>query len=160
MFKFGPIRGLDSVQQFIKALPYRTKREAIIGVAEYLVGDSRHGFRHDDPYRRTTRRAVYGQQWESDAQRRYVMAAIKSGEIVLGQRRPNPTDASKGYGYKLTNSGYGANITNEKPGAYWTRVWGGWRNWRNTMQVIRDNIRGALRHALARVNAVLRRKGR
>jgi len=160
MFKFGPIRGLDSVQQFIKALPYRTKREAVIGVAEYLVGDSRHGFRHDDPYRRTTRRAVYGQQWESDAQRRYVMAAIKDGRIKIGQRKNTPTNASSGYRMRLTSNGYGATIYNDEEGAYWSRSWGGWKNWRNNQKVVAANIKGALRAGMAAANRWLKSKGK
>lgn len=159
MIHFGPITNIKKVQAFLKRLPHGVKKEAIIGVAEYLVGDGSHGLSHDDPYKRTTRKAVYGRQWESDAQRKYVMAAIRSGEIQLGRRNPNPTAASKGYKYSLTKGGYGATITNDQEGAHWTRIWGGWKNWRSYKKVVQDNIKGAMRHAMARVNAVLRRKG-
>lgn len=159
MFRFGPIRNLDRVIAYLKTVPHGTKRAAVKAIAEYLVGNERHGFRHDDPYRRTTRAAVYGRQWESDAQRAYVMARIREGSIKLGQRARMPTDASKGYGYKLTHGGYGATITNSTEGAYWTRVWEGWKNWRPAMKVVQDNMKGAIRHAVAAVNAALRRKG-
>jgi len=160
VIKFGPIKNIDKVVAFLRNLPRGTKREAVIGVAEYLVGDGSHGLSKDDPYRRTTRKAVYGRTFESDAQRRYVMGAIKRGEIVPGQRKYSPTRASEGYSYKLTSGGYGATITNTEEGAYWTRVWGGWKNWRSYDKVVRDNIKGAMRHAMKRVNDVLRSKGK
>ena len=158
--KIGPPKNIDSVLRHLKNLPYGTKREAVIGVAEHLVGDEQHGFSHDDPYRQTTRRKVYGQTFFSDAQRRKVMAMINNGEIVIGQRQNSPTEASGQYGYKLIRGGYGAVITNPSPGAYWTRIWGGWKNWRSATQVIHDNLAGAVRHALARVNRILREKGK
>ena len=160
MFTSGPIRNFEKVQAFLKDLPYGTKRAAIIALAEYFVGNERHGFSHDDPYKQTTRKAVYGKTFESDAQRRFVMAAIRDGRIKIGQRNPNPTNASRSYGYKLTNNGYGATITNEAPGAHWTRVWRGWKNWRETSKVIGDNINGALKHAMAAVNDVLRKRAK
>ena len=155
MFRFGPLRNYKPVAAMLKRIPHGSKKEAVIGIAEYLVGNEQHGFRKDDSYRQTTRAAVYGKQWQSDAQRRYVMAAIRSGEIVLGQRKNTPTDASRGYGYKLTYGGYGATITNDKEGAYWTRIWGGWKNWKNAGEVVTNNIKGAMRHAVARVNRIL-----
>lgn len=158
MIKFGPIKNIDKVTAYLQSVPRGAKKEAIIGIAEYLVGDGSHGLSKDDPYKQTTREAVYGRPFESDRQRRKVMAMIRSGEIVIGQRKYNPTQASEGYGYKLTNGGYGATITNTEEGAHWTRAWGGWKNWRPYMKVVEDNIRGALRHATARVNAVLRKK--
>ena len=160
MFTSGPIRNFENVQAFLKDLPHGTKRAAIIALAEYLVGNESHGFSHDDPYKQTTRKAVYGKTFESDAQRRYVMAAIRDGRIKIGVRNPDPTKASRSYGYKLTNNGYGATITNAESGAYWTRVWRGWKNWRETSKVIGDNINGALKHAMAAVNDVLRKRAK
>ena len=159
-FSRQPIRNLDKVQAFLKTVPFGAMKIAIVAFTEYVIGNERHGLRHDDPYIPTTRRAVYGQQWESEAQRRYVMAAIKRGEIVLGQRQRMPTEASQGYGYHTTNSGYGATITNTEPGAYWSREWGGWKNWRSALKVIRDNMKGAMRHTTAEVNKYLRQKGK
>ena len=155
-----PIRNLANVQAYLKTVPHGTKRAAIVGMTEYVIGDSGHGLKHDDPYSQTTRKKVYGQQWESDKQRRYVMAKIRSGEIVLGQRRNSPTKASQGYAYRTTNNGYAATIYNDEPGAYWSRAWNRWPRWRSVKKVIDDNIKGAMRHATAAVNKVLRTKGR
>lgn len=156
--KSGNIKNLDKVQAYLKQVPHGTKREAVIGIAEYLVGDSRHGFKHDDPYMQTTREKVYGQTFFSERQRKKVMAMIRSGEIVIGSRKYSPTQSSEGYGFKPTNNGYGAVITNDSPGAYWTRIWRGWKNWKSSAQVIQSNIKGALRHATARINSILKKK--
>jgi len=159
------IRNVKEVQAYLSTVPRDTVRVAIEAIAKYVIGEEgapgagRHGLMHDDPYKQTTRAAVYGRTFESDKQRAYVMAAIRSGEIKIGQRSPKQTDASQGYGYNLTNNGYGATIKNEKPGAYWSRVWGGWKNWRTIPQVISDNMRGAIRHANTEIKKFLSRKG-
>ena len=154
------IQNVEKVQDYLKTVPRGTIRTAIKAFTEYVIGDSRHGLRHDDPYKQTTRQQVYGRQWESDKQRAYVMSRIKSGEIKLGQRQHSPTEASKGYGYKLRAGGYGATITNDKEGAYWTRVWNKWPTWRKVGKVIADSMKGAMRHATAAVNKYLKSKGR
>lgn len=152
------IFGGKEVSAYLDTVKRDLVRVAMGALAEYFVGDSRHGLAHDDPYKQTTREAVYGKAFESDEQRAYVMAAIKSGEIKIGQRHPDPTSASSAYGYKLTRGGYGATISNTEPGAYWSRVWGGWQNWRKIPQVIADNMRGAIRHANAEIKKFLGRK--
>jgi hypothetical protein len=155
--RFGPIRGIKEVQDFLKNAPRGAVKPALIAIVEYFIGNERHGLKHDDPYKQTTRAAVYGRQWESDKQRRYVMAMIREGKIVLGKRSRNPTDASKGYGYQETKSGYGATITNDQPGAYWTRKWGGWKNWRLYMEVIQANMKGALKEGMKVFNQYIKR---
>lgn len=84
------------------------------------------------------------------------MAAIASGEIVIGRRRNSPTNASQAYGYKITNGGYGAVIENESEGAYWSRKWGGWKNWKSSEKVISENIKGALSNARKMINWYLK----
>lgn len=154
------VRNLDGVQAFLKSLPRGTMRIALAAFTEYAIGDDSHGLRKDEPYAQTTRKKVYGQTFESDKQRRYVMAALDDGRIKIGQRQQSPTDASQGYGWKETNNGYGAIITNTSPGAYWSRVWGGWKNWRSVPQVVADNMRGGIRHALAMVNVYIKQKAK
>ncbi|MCP4263654.1 MAG: hypothetical protein GY774_40025 [Planctomycetes bacterium] len=157
-----PIRNLEKVQAYLKTVPHGTKKIAIEAYTRYLIGlegapgPGRHGLSRKDPYKQTTRAKVYGQTFESDKQRKYVMAAIKSGEIKKGQRKGHATKA-EGYTYKLTNSGYGATIENKEESAYWSRVWGGWKNWRSVQQVIIDNTKGAMRHATSRINAFLKK---
>lgn len=163
MINFGPIKNIEKVRAFLQSAPHGTKRAAVIAVAEYLIGDESHGLAHDDPYKYVSIKQAYG-GFKSRAQQAKVMAMINSGEITPGQRAHIPTDQSQGYGYKLTGGGYGATIQNSSEGAYWTRIARpnmiALSNWRSYLQVVNSNIKGALRHATAKVNEVLRRRGR
>lgn len=154
------VRNEEKVQTFLKEVPRGTVKIGVEAIAEYIVGDSRHGLKHDDPYVQTTREAVYGRPFESDAQRKKVMAMINSGEIKIGQRNPDPTTSGQEWNYVLKNNGYNATLTNESEGAYWARGWGGWKNWRSVEKVISDNIAGALRHAGAKIAEYLRSKAK
>ena len=160
MIKIGPIRGIKEVQKYLATVPRGAVKVGVRAFAEYLIGDGRRGLSHDDPYKQTTRKAVYGQTFESEAQRKYVMGAIADGRIQIGRRNPDPTIQSRGYKINETNSGYGATIVNEKEGAYWARKWGGWRNWRSFKQVVMDNLRGATRSATQAVNRYLKDKSK
>ena len=171
MIGFGPVRGIEKVQAYLRKVPRGAMKVAIPAITEYIIGDGSHGLSHDDPYKQTTRKAVYGgghgtfsngnplpDGFYSEKQFGYVMAAIKSGEIVLGKRRNNPTASSQGYTTKITRGGYGATIENSEPSTFWARKWGGWKNWRSYTKVVEDNIKGALKHATTAVNAFLRSK--
>ena len=150
------VRNIDRVHAFLRTIPQGAKRHASKAFSEYIVGDSRHGLKHDDPYQQTTRKAVYGQQWKSEKQRKYVMGAISRGEIVLGQRKHSPTKASQGYAVSQTRDGYV--IVNKEPGAFWSRVWNKWPRWKHTNEVIKNNMKGAMRHTVGAVNKFLRSK--
>ena len=164
MIRFSPIRNLDKVQAFLKTVPRGTMKTAIVSIAKYLIGNKRHGLAHDDPYKYVSRKSAYGQTFQSDKQRRYVMAKIRSGEITPGQRKKSPTDQAGGYNYVLTNSGYGATITNTEDGAYWTRKAQPAQlrmvGWRSYSKVVTDNIKGAIRQATADVNKWLKANGK
>ena len=125
----GGIQGIAKVKKYLAKVPHGTKKAAIYAIAEYIKGDERHGFSHDNPYRKTTRKAVYGRSFESDAQRRYVMWMIRNG-VWSGQRMRTPTDASDSYEIQITKGGYGANIISNSEGAYYTRIWRGWKTGR------------------------------
>ena len=161
--KFG-IRKVQEVNAFLKSLPRGTIRAALEAFAIYLIGDSRRGLKHDDPYKYVTRKKAYGRTFVSDAQRRYVMGAIARGEIRPGQRKNSPTKASGGYGHRETRGGYGQTITNKEPGGYWTRIGQPAQlklvGWRAIEKVISDNLKGAIRSATAAANKYLAKKGR
>ena len=150
------VRNIDKVNIFFKAVARFMPRAATKPFAEYIIGDSNHGLSHDDPYQQTTRAKVYGRQWESDKQRRFVMGAIQRGEIILGQRKYSPTRASSGYKLHEQRDGYA--IINTQPGAFWSRVWAKWPRWRHYNEVVRSNMRGAILHTVKEMNRWLRSK--
>lgn len=170
MLKIGPLRNVDELQKFLKTLPRGMTRAAIRAFAEYLIGNSYHGFRHDQPYKYVSRAKAYGKVasgvpagYFSMRQYRYVMAKIASGEINPGQRRNIPTKASGGYEIKETRGGYGANIVNQEAGAYWTRSDKNQPRqlarvgWRKAADVVAANIVGGIRSAKAAISQFLKR---
>lgn len=161
MIKIGqPIRNLAQVQYFLKRLPRGTIRVALKAFAEYLIGDSGHGLRHEPGYRYVSRAKAYGDTFVSDKQRKWFWA--NGGPDMIGNNRTGQTSA--GYGYQETRGGYGINITNSTPGAYYTQSDAGQAaqpalvGWRKVTANIKGNIHGALRSATAAVNQYLRSK--
>jgi hypothetical protein len=157
------VRGVDKVQAYLKSLPRGVLRVALKAIGTYIIGDGSHGLSHPDPYRYVSRKRAYGKTFQSDAQRRYVMAKIRSGEITPGT--PNRTGMStSAWTMRETNNGYGLSLRNPTPGAYYTRSDSGQARqpglvgWRKVSKVVADNIKGALRHANAAVAAFLRGK--
>jgi|SRR5262245_44719057 len=173
-----PIRNLKKVQDFLATVPYGATKIAIQAIAEYLIGDETHGLKHDAPYKYKSRAQAYGQTgatfengnpvpagYFSAEQFRFVMARIARGQITPGT--PNRTGATAdAYTYKPTNGGYGATIENKSQGGYFTQHNTGQAaqpalvGWRKTAQNINENIKGALRHADAAVNAWMKNKGK
>jgi hypothetical protein len=160
-------RHLDEVQEYLRSLPRGVMKVALLAITEYIIGDDRHGLRHDEPYKYVSRAQAYGRVSDAPAgyfswkQFRYVMAKMDSGEIDPGTRQHSPTEASKGYMAKETQRGY--TITNPKPGAI-TRAEAQPRQlalvgWRKMLKVAQDNMAGALRHANTAVNKLLKKKG-
>jgi len=157
------VRGIEKVQAFLRDLPYGVLRVALPAIAEYLIGDGTHGLKHYQAYKYITRKRAYGQTFQSDKQRRYVMAMIREGRIDPGY--PHRTGRSqRGYTAKVTNGGYGVTISNPEKGAYYTRHDAGQARlnalagWRKISAVVESNLAGALRHARAAVSAFLKQR--
>jgi hypothetical protein len=156
MIKFQ-LRGNDKLGAYLKEIPRGVMRVAMKAVAEYILGNERHGLRHNDAYKYVSRQKAYGQPFFSEAQRKYVMAKIRSGEIVPGvANRTN--QSSEGWSAVPTSNGYGYSFRNSETGAYYTRSDKGQARqpalvgWRKTSKVIQDNIVGAIRSARAKVS--------
>lgn len=151
------VKGIENVQAFLRALPLGTKTVAGRAVAEYLVGDVSHGLRHYPPYKHVPYSEIGG--FKSDKQRRYVMARIREGTIDPG------ISASTGYfrdAWQISGEAPRYNIVNDV--AYAGFLVGNAeqslhsqkQGWRKISQTIADNIDGAFRHAIAKVNEWLR----
>lgn len=168
-FRFK-IRDDKQVKKALRDVARGTMRTAIVALTEYILGDKRHGLRHDDPYRFVSRAKAYGKV--SDApegyfswkQFRYV-AAITKGFTEFGRKR-NPTNSSESWGYKLQQGGYRAILTNDAPSTQWIRgdetqaAQPALVGWRKVSKVIADNINGAMRHMTAEIGKYLKGKAK
>lgn len=151
------VRGVEQVQTYLKSLPRGVMRTALKAIAEYIVGDDSHGLKHNEVYKYVSRISAYGVSFFSDAQRRWYWA--NGGPAMIGNNRTGAS--SEAWTYKEVNGGYGYKLQNPTEGAYWTRsdaqaAQPAKVGWRKVMAVVEDNIKGALRHANARVGEFLR----
>ncbi len=145
----------ETVQQYLKTVPYGGLKVALKAFVEYVIGNASHGLKHPEPYKYVSREAAYGETFSSPKQRAYVMAKIRSGEITPG--RSNRTGNSEEAWQYVMITDYNYTIVNPEPGAYWTRDDQGQANqpamvgWRKTMAVVMDNMAGGMRAANAAV---------
>jgi hypothetical protein len=167
------VRDIEALQAYLKTVPRGTLRVALKAFTVYIIGDERHGLKHEEPYKYVSRKRAYGNVSSDGApagyfswkQFRYVMAKIHKGEITPGTANRSHA-SSRGYGYKETNRGYGMNITNEERGAYYTRDDKGQARqpalvgWRKVSKVVADNLKGGMKAARAAVNQFLRSRKR
>lgn len=158
------IRKLEPVINWLKKLPKGTVKVALPAIAEYLIGDGRHGLKRYPPYKYVSRKRAYGKTFVSDKQRRYVMAMIREGKIDPGY--PHRTGKTqRAYHMVVSNNGYRVAIRAKGKGPYYTRDNEGQARlnllagWRKSADVISTNMKGAMRHAWAKVRAYLK-KGR
>ena len=152
------IRNVEAVQNYIRSLPRGVVKIGLAAIAEYILGDSGHGLRHDDPYKYVSRQSAYGKTFSSDKQRRWFWA--NGGPDMIG--KPRTGDTARAWYKKETNSGYGYTLQNDTAAAYYTRSDYGQAaqpamvGWRKTSKVVEDNIKGAIRHAIAEVRKFLK----
>ena len=149
------VRDNSRLKAYLKKVPRGTLRDALVAFVEYIIGDGRHGLSHPDPYRYVKRVAAYGVSFFSAAQRGYVMAMIKKGQITPGV--PNRSGESEESWSYTQPDPYKAYITNPTRGAYYTRDDYGQAaqpamvGWRTVSKIISDNFTGAIRAANAAV---------
>ena len=139
-----------TLERKLKGLPSRVRKAASYEAARYLVGTRTRGLKNYPKYKHIRRRKAYGKTFQSDKQRKYVMARIRDGSIAPGV--PHRTGRmQRGWNVKRTRSG--ARITNSVDHAKWSfdnysqanlnRLVG----WRKTKEIEADNKRGMIRAA-------------
>ena len=152
------VKGVEQVKKYITELPRGVKAAAMRAISEYIVGDERHGLRHDVSYKYVSRKQAYPPTgWQSDKQRRYVMAALKSGEIKIG-RKNTPTDYSQSWRWEQENSQWDrTKITGKLPFDRFPsrhNMLAGWRHW---SKVVETNMTGAIKSAQKAVDEFLKK---
>jgi len=156
------VRGLEEVERFLKALPRGTMRAAIKAFSEYILGNEQHGLRHYVPEKRVTRTQAYGRPFQTDKQRRWFFANLKSGELKIPYQRTGKLRDN----WVLQGNEYQKNIKNKLPYApYVMGIAGqsrmsrkiGWKSW---IEVVQNNMKGAMRAANQAVARWIKTKGK
>lgn len=121
------MRGMKEVQKYLKELPYGVKKVVLPPIAEYLLGDERHGYRYYPPL-------------STQAYLKHVPPSY----VRTGDTRNSWRVVGEPYQPKIVSSGV--------PYVPYIRRWKkyGWREWK---QVALDNMKGAM----VKANAALRK---
>ena len=155
-------RSLENVENYLNSIALNMRRIALDTIAQYLVGDDRHGLTHYPPYKYVSRKKAYGQTFVSDKQRKYVMAMIKQGVITPGVSQRTGKQANSWEIKEGANSGR-RTIINTAPGSMYTMGNNTQANqprlvgWRTMKEVIESNMRGAIRSAQQAINRLIKR---
>lgn len=158
------VRSTKKIQDFLRSLPYGTRKIGLAAIAEYLLGDDRHGLRHDEPQKYISRKQA-GYTTSAKQMRFFFATGIlertPDGGIKLNHYK-RTGETANAWVSRETNRGYGIVLENEKKGAYYTRDnFGQTRQHemagrRKVSKVIADNLKGAIRHAKAEVGKWMR----
>lgn len=151
-----------NLTQVISDLPKNLRGPATEEAALYLIGDTNRGLKHYPPYKYVSRMAAYGFTFFSDAQRRLVMAKIRSGEITPGiSRRTGETARA----WTVLYSGVKTRILNPTRGAYYTADDIGQSRheamvgWRRVSSIIASNQNGMSAAADKRAQQEIKARG-
>lgn len=156
-------RKIAEIQAYLRSVPKGAMKIAVRGVAEYMLGDDRRGLRHLSGYRYVSRKRAYPPSgFQSDRQRKFVMAAIREGRIKIPYTRTGGLSGSA----RITGSDYRLKVGYASDSAKW--VVGDRTQSRHEQMVghrkisavVAANIKGAIRHARALVNQFLKSKRR
>jgi hypothetical protein len=158
------VYGLDGLLSRISSLPKELQDEILADVSEYAM----QILAEYPQYRYISRAQAYGQQagglgWFSDAQRRYVMAAISEGKITIPYTRTGNLGAS----WTVTRSGDKIVISNSAQYAPYVVGFAaqsrheksvGWKKITDTLQKLsfrsskfRDVVMGAVMKAIRKL---------
>jgi len=157
MIKFS-IHGIKEVKEYIAGLPRGVKIAAMRAFATYIIGDERHGLKHEPA--QVTHGPGNPFKWTSDKQRRGFFASDGFGQGIPTTR---------------THEGVNSWTMTEKDSS-WTSVkieggnvfvQGDWQQrghkadgWRKYTDVVTTNIAGALRAAITAVSDWLKSKNK
>lgn len=152
------VRGMEKVQEFLKALPHGSMKVAIAAMTEYLLGDSTHGLRYNPP--RKTHGAGNPYRWQSEKQRRAFFATGGFGRGIPSRR----TGQLSG-GWQASVDPYRKTVFNRVP--YAKYVQGNAQQtghavdgWRKVAKIISDNIKGGMLRARQAVAKWIQTKGK
>ena len=147
------IRGIEEIQAFFRKLPRGSLRAGMRAFGEYILGNERHGLRHQEPYKYVSRKSAYGITFFTEKQRRWFWA--NGGPDMIGNNRTG--ESASAWTLVEKNSGYKISLQNQTRAAFYTRNDKGQARqpakvgWRKTSVVVAANTAGAMRAANAAV---------
>lgn len=146
----------------ISNLPRNIRGPVTEAAAAYLIGTPTRGLKNYPAYAYVTRRAAYGQSFFSDAQRRLVMAKIRSGEITPGfPKRTGRLQRS----WTMVQSGVRTRIISSEPYAVYVVGDPGQSRheekvgWRKVGLIIASNERGMIQAAEQEAQRIIKARG-
>jgi hypothetical protein len=104
------VEGLTTLLPKLQSLPLELKEEVIKAATDYSLEVLKE---EEPPSKYVTRKAAYGQTFQSDKQRRWFFAALGDGRISVPYHRTGQLAKS----WKVSRSENGAIFTNTSPGA-------------------------------------------
>jgi hypothetical protein len=156
------VTGLDALQKKLNALGPAIRADCEIAVANYLVGQLVN--KEVPPYKKVSRRSVYGVPFASDKQRRWFFFALSHGMIDVPYRRRGKSGGVASQ-WHIRQAKSGVWLYNDDPAAVW--VYGdntqnkligkiGWR----TISAIVDAKRSNLNKVIDRAaKAAIKKRG-
>ena len=158
--KFDP-RQLAKIEKMLNELPKGAKSIVVPAINEYIIGEEGHGLKHEPGYNYVDRTSAYGFPFFTDKQRRWFFWALNSGEINPGQ--DNRTGRFSA-GWKTRGDLYRQTIYNDVPYGKHLMSEGQARQpakvgWRKISEVVKSNMKGAIRHAYAALAKWFKSKG-
>lgn len=151
-------KNIPAVDRKLASIPWGFKSQFMMGMAVYLLGNSRRGFRHEPPRNFVPRKRAYGRTAFSQRQLRLIHALWAKGEVPY--RRTGETANA----WQITGSGTNLRLTNRKRHAKYLYsdsqrarqpMMVGWRS---VSEMYSDNERGAWRAGEQRANRWMKMK--
>jgi hypothetical protein len=143
------VQGIEAVKAALaKAANAGTMHEVTQSAGEYMRGQ----MRKYPPYQYISRQRAYGKTFQSDRQRRWFFAALRSGELTLPYQRTNTLKS----GWQLTRSGPNdLLLTNDVPYARFVQespqarmmTYIGWRSQERVIYEEREQIQRVVNEA-------------
>ena len=160
---------IDKVTAFIKEVPRGVKVSAMREIATYIIGDKNHGLRHDPRYKHITRAKAYpnavitiGKKHKrkirgyfSVKQFYWVILNIKQ----LG-RKHDPTNYGQSWQMENDSHWDRVKIIGKLPFDRFPSNLNRLGGWRDYMEVVNTNIKGALQSAQRMVDKWLAEKAK
>lgn len=137
------VKGIEKLKAFLAKIPHGAKGIVAMAVGVFLLGDERHGLRHYAPWKKVTRKSVYGSSFFSHAQQKAFFAGLKSGKIGVPYHRTG----AQGNAWHIAGGSTNIRLVNTDPSVRFTRgqtLLHAKMGWQTVMETVKSNWKGAM----------------